>query len=279
MNRPLEVFESTALRAALDERAQPLLSGLEILADVDSTNLHLLRRANSGVAGGHACLAEQQHSGRGRRGRRWLSPSGGNIYLSVLWRFAVNPAALGGISLALGVAVARSLQMLGIENLGLKWPNDVLWQGRKLAGILVDTAGGVGACHVVAGVGLNVAMPTHIGHAIDQPWVDVQGILGRSIGRNHLAGVLLGQVLLALHEFESHGLRSFLEEWALFDVIIGKQVALQLAGTTIIGRAQGIHNDGELRLCVDGLIRHYHDGEVSLLALHQNPAQHLEEPV
>ena len=91
-----------------------------------------LRRAPSGTV----CLAERQTAGRGRRGRTWVSPFAANLYLSVLWRYPIGPAALGGVSLAAGVAVARVLAGLGVADLGLKWPNDLLWRGRKLGGLL-----------------------------------------------------------------------------------------------------------------------------------------------
>jgi BirA family biotin operon repressor/biotin-[acetyl-CoA-carboxylase] ligase len=261
LSQPLELLKHDSVRAGMTARALRLLSKLEILEEVDSTNSHLLRHAYSGPLNGSACLAELQHAGRGRQGRRWLSPFASNIYLSVLWRFATVSLA-AGLSLAVGVAVVRTLRAAGITTgLGLKWPNDVLWQGRKLAGILIESAH---SCHVV-GVGLNVAMPRRVGRVIEQPWVDVHEILGQTVSRNHLAGNLLSHLLLAMDEFSEQGLSAFLPEWKNLDVLAGKLVSLQLPAQTIAGIVHGVADDGALQLCVNGVIQHYHAGETHLL--------------
>ena len=114
----------------------------------------MLRQAEAGLPSGSVCVAEQQTAGRGRRGRPWVSPYAGNIYLSVLWRFAQGATALEGLSLAVGVAVATALERSGVQGVGLKWPNDVLHEGAKLGGILLEMVGdATGACAVVIGVG------------------------------------------------------------------------------------------------------------------------------
>lgn len=261
LSQPLELLSQDSVRAGMTHQTLHLLSKLEILEEVDSTNLHLLRDAYSGPLNGSACLAELQHDGRGRQGRRWLSPFACNIYLSVLWRFAAASVE-AGLSLAVGVAVVRTLQAAGITTgLGLKWPNDVLWQGRKLAGILIESAH---SCHVV-GVGLNVAMPTQAGRVIEQPWVDVHEILGQTVSRNQLGGSLLSHLLLAMDEFSEQGLPAFLPEWKKLDVLAGKPVSLQMPTQTVTGIVHGVADDGALQLCVNGVIQHYHAGEAHLL--------------
>lgn len=262
---PLELLEHDLILAAMDKSSQAHLSGLEIHQDIDSTNGYLMRSARGDVPSGYVCLAEHQQAGRGRQGRQWVSPFASNIYASLLWRFHAGPASLAGLSLAAGVATVRALQEAGVEGVGLKWPNDVLWQGRKLAGVLVDTAAEpAGPCHAVIGVGLNVAMPAQAGEAIGQPWVDVQTILSRPVRRNPLAGLLLQHLLSALHEFENTGLPAFLREWAAWDLTKGKRVTLQLHDQTITGVALGIDADGALRLSVGGTIQTYLCGELSL---------------
>lgn len=262
---PVEALNEDAIRAALSKPAERLLGKIEILDATDSTNLHLMRQAACGAPGGTACLAEQQHAGRGRHGRTWVSPPGGNIYLSLLWRFAAGPGTLGGTSLAVAVAVMRALHAADIKGAGLKWPNDVLWQGRKLAGILLDMAGeSSGPCHLVAGVGLNVVMPTQAARLIDQPWVDVRALLDPPPSRNLLAGLLLQHLLLALHEFQRHGLAPFMAEWKQLDLIAGKRVALSLAGRNIHGLVQGVADDGALKLLVNGATQRYYSGAVSM---------------
>lgn len=257
----MEPLNHDLIYNSMSPHAQHLLTQLEILEEVDSTNLCLMRKANSVPVGCYACLSEQQSAGRGRQGRQWISPFACNIYLSVLWRFTGSSPATG-LSLAIGVALVRALHVAGITKLGLKWPNDVLWRERKLAGILIEAS----PSHHIIGVGLNVAMPAQAGSVIEQPWVDVQEILGRPVSRNQLAGNLLEHLLLALQEFENDGLGVFLQEWASLDVLASKSVCLHLYKKTVTGIAEGIAHDGALRLSVDGDIRNYHDGEVSLLS-------------
>lgn len=272
LTHPVEPLHEGAIRAALSKSAQYLLGKVEILDDTDSTNLYLMRQAACGAPGGTACLAERQRAGRGRHGRTWVSPPGGNIYLSLLWRFTAGPGTLGGASLAVAVAVMRALHAAGLptgpQGAGLKWPNDILWHGRKLAGILLDMAGeSSGPCHLVAGVGLNMIMPAPAARLIDQPWIDVHALLDPPPSRNLLAGLLLQHLLLALHEFQRHGLAPFMAEWKQLDLIAGKRVALNLAGRNIHGIAQGVANDGALKLLVNGAIQRYYSGEVSVREL------------
>ncbi|MEO6696479.1 MAG: bifunctional biotin--[acetyl-CoA-carboxylase] ligase/biotin operon repressor BirA [Gammaproteobacteria bacterium] len=260
---PIELLDSAAILAPMNDKARRLLGGLDILTEIDSTNLYLLRKANEGALNSYSCLAEQQHAGRGRRGRVWVSPFGANIYLSLLWRFAEQTPALSGLSLAIGIAVAKSLESLGITGIGVKWPNDLLWQGRKLAGVLLDMAGeAAGPCLVVAGIGVNVAMPAAA--AISQPWVDLRTIVGHNIARNALAGTILQQLLLTFQQFQRDGLAPFLAEWNRLDLLKDKDVTVQLADRVISGRAQGVNPQGALLVAHGGVTRAYHSGEVSV---------------
>lgn len=262
----LDLLQQERVVSLLDATARPLLNVLEIHHELDSTSKHLLRLAADGAATGTACLAEAQTGGRGRRGRPWASPFGANIYLSVLWRFAQGPAALSGLSLAIGVAVLEAVQALGIDGCGLKWPNDVLWNGCKLAGVLLDlSAEASGPSTVVVGIGLNVRMPDSAAQSIDQPWVDLHSLLpAASPPRNQVAAQLLGRVLAALSEFEHEGLAPFQARWARWDCLAGKPVALMLPTQRITGRAQGIDATGALLLETDGQVRAYAAGEVSV---------------
>jgi len=262
----LDLLQKDRIVSQLDMSVRPLLGDLEIHHEIDSTSKHLLRLAVDGAATGAACLAEAQTGGRGRRGRSWVSPFGSNIYLSVLWRFAQGPAALSGLSLAIGVAVLEAVQALGIDGGGLKWPNDVLWKGRKLAGVLLDlTAEACGPSTVVVGVGLNVRMPDSAAQSIDQPWVDLHSLLPAAPpSRNFIAAQLLGRVLAALSEFEREGLAPFQARWARWDCLSGQTVALLLPTQRITGRAQGIDATGALLLETDGQVRAYAAGEVSV---------------
>ena len=114
------------------------------------------------------CFAEHQSAGKGRRGRQWVSPFGSNIYMSILWRFQQDGiACTAGLSLAVGVAVIRALKTYGFNEVGLKWPNDIYCQGKKLGGILIEVSGEAdGPCAVIIGLGLNLFLPEIQGQTI-----------------------------------------------------------------------------------------------------------------
>lgn len=268
--QPLELLERDLILNALPSATARALTGIEIHQDIDSTNRYLMNKARLGAPSGQACLAEHQQAGRGRRNRVWVSPFGANIYLSLLWRFTLNAASLSGLGLAIGVALRRVLHEEGLADTGLKWPNDILWQNRKLAGILLEMSGEMsGPCAVVIGVGINVRMHSTAMQAIDQPWADLETALGgRPVSRNQLAAKLLKHLIHVLQEFESSGFSGFHQEWAQHDLTIGKAIMLHLPNPTgnsvINGIGRGVDTSGALLLEDHNGIHHYPYGEVSL---------------
>ncbi|OOZ34616.1 bifunctional biotin--[acetyl-CoA-carboxylase] ligase/biotin operon repressor BirA [Solemya velesiana gill symbiont] len=264
---PLELLDEALIRDGLSDRASGLMDQLEILDQIASTNSYLMdKQAQEGSASGHVCIAEQQTAGRGRRGREWVSPCGSNIYLSIGWHYGMGLADLSGLSLAAGIAVARSLEAVGIDQVGLKWPNDVLWQDRKLAGLLLEVSGEhAGPSRVVMGLGLNTRMSDSQGQAIDQPWIDLASLPGgENISRNCLVSTLLENLLSTLSRFESEGLSPEIDEWRRLDLYHGKAVTLQMGNRRIEGVHKGIDAAGALLLEHQGATRPYHGGEVSL---------------
>ncbi len=264
----VELLDAERILAAMPETARQSLCGLDVLFDVDSTNTYLMQRPLGVMEGGHACFAEFQRVGRGRRGRQWISPFGGNLYLSLRWRFLRGAAGLGGLSLAVGVALLRALREEGVEGLTLKWPNDILLHGRKLAGVLLEISGETtGPCEVVIGVGLNVRVTDSARQAIDQPWSDLESSLGRPIARNRLAARVLSCLIDAASQYDRNGLGSFRDEWAAADAFAGREVLLQMPAAEIAGVAQGVDGNGALILALEnGERRHFYSGEVSLRA-------------
>ena len=226
---PLELLERERVLGLLAPATRTRLAELDLRLSVDSTNRCLMQRAQDGAASGTVCVAEHQQAGRGRRGRAWLSPFGGNIYLSLLWRVGARAAGVSGVSLAVGVAVVRALRAQGAGDVGLKWPNDLLWRGRKLGGVLLELSGeAAGPAALVAGIGLNVRMPAAA--EIDQPWVDLDTVLDRRTERNALVARLLDELFAAVSEFELHGLDPFLAEWRQADLLAGREVEIRLPG-------------------------------------------------
>ena len=266
LSHPVELLDAEAIGAYLSAPAQRLLAGIEIHPALDSTNRYLMERAAAGAPSGLVCLAEHQRAGRGRRGRPWVSPFGGNVYLSIAWRFAADPASLAGLSVALGVATARALRGFGVEAPGLKWPNDIVVGGAKLAGILLEMSGeSAGMWQVVCGLGVNVHMPRAAGGAIDQPWTDLRRVLGTPvIARNRLVALLLSELLPALDAFPDAGLARYIEEWNTLDVMRGKAVVLHAGNRRIEGHARGIASDGALLVDCAGELRRFTYGDVSL---------------
>lgn len=262
---PLELLSRGQVLAELEPSAATLLHQLEVVPEIDSTNRYLMDCARTVTVSARACLAEYQSAGRGRQGRSWISPFGANVYVSVLRRFDVGAEALQGLSLAAGVAVIRALTSLGISELRLKWPNDLMWRKRKLGGLLVETAGEPsGPWYVVVGVGLNLFIPEASARLIDQPWVDLKTVAAKRIGRNRVAGRLLCYLLTGLEAFSMHGFAAFRQEWERHDLVRDQLVTVSGTGSVTHGRACGVDHTGALLLSVAGQIVRVLSGDVSL---------------
>lgn len=263
--RPVELLARELILSAMDDHSKNLISDLEIHDEIDSTNSYLMQQAVTDSPSGYICLAESQRAGRGRHGRRWVSPHARNIYLSVLWNFRLGPDSLAGLGLAVGVGIMRSLREFGIYDAGLKWPNDVIWKGAKLAGILLEMTGTSSSnCCVVIGVGLNVDMSARGAAVIDQPWTDVNTIVGKRISRNVVAASLIRQVLKVLTDFEKYGLSPFLDEWRKYDIVTGRKVTVQLPDSELSGIGQGIDDNGALIIRDKDHMHRFFSGEVRL---------------
>ena len=264
--RAMELLNQTAIINSLAEHAKALLSELLIVDKINSTNHFLVEQIYQGRASGLVCLAEFQVSGKGRRGRQWVSPFGSNIYLSILWHFQKGPAAISALSLALGVAVIRALARFSITEVGLKWPNDIYWQGQKLGGILVEVLGeSDGPCSVVSGIGLNMFLPEKEAENIQQSWTDLSRIMEIPLpSRNELAAALINELLPLIANFENNGFAKYLHEWRSYDCMAGKDVTLHMGDRQFEGVVQGINDLGMLVLNdIEGKTNVYACGEVS----------------
>lgn len=264
LSQPVELLDAERVRGTLSAQASALLESLEIVWSIGSTNTELLRR-NTPEQGVSVLFAERQTGGRGRRGRSWSSPLAANVYVSVLRQFPGGLSRLGGLSLAAGVAVAEALHALGLQQVGLKWPNDLVADGRKLGGLLVEGGGEfAGPARAVIGVGVNVHMPAAAADTIDQPWTDLDTLAGRRMDRNEVGGALLAALLPALELFDAQGLAPFLPRYAALDCLAGRDVRVEQAGQWRDGHAVGLAEDGALRVRIDGAECLLHAGEVSV---------------
>ena len=260
---PFERLDAALIRAALADAWLP--ASVEVHWHLDSTSSELLRRAPRAGTERIACLAELQGSGRGRRGRAWHTPLGGGLALSLLQRFDCGMAALAGLSLVAGVAAAEALADCGIGDIGLKWPNDLVANGAKLGGILVELGGdALGPCHAVIGIGLNHRLDAPTRAAIGQPATDLAALAnGEPPSRNRVAARVLARLGAALDLFAARGFGAFADAWAARDVLRGQRVCV-LGRDAREGVALGVDARGALRVRLAGGECAVDSGEVSV---------------
>lgn len=261
---PVDPLDRTAILAEL-ERRRTLPSSLEVLETVDSTNRYLVERAPV-LSSGTVCLSETQTHGRGRRGRGWLASPYRNLLLSIAWRFDTGPAMVAAFGLAAGLALLEALEEYGASGVGLKWPNDIVWRGRKLAGLLADVQGeAAGPALVVLGAGINCRVSEREARGIDQPWADLEEVMGSAIDRSRLAALVIARLYGACQLFAVKGFGHFHETWEQRHVYHGQTVRLMTSAATVTGTVAGVDVGGALRLIdAQGEERLYHAGEISL---------------
>ncbi|HSC66779.1 MAG TPA: bifunctional biotin--[acetyl-CoA-carboxylase] ligase/biotin operon repressor BirA [Cellvibrio sp.] len=259
----LDLLDSQKIKAQLKSKL-PL--NLEVFAQIDSTNSYLMRQKNPAL---QVCFAESQTAGRGRRGRVWISPFAQNLYCSIGWGFEGGIAAIEGLSLAVGLAIVRTLQDWGIVGLRLKWPNDVLFENKKLAGVLVEVTGDpAGYCQVVIGLGLNLAMGDEQAGAIDQPWTDLRNIC-RQLNlaeppRNSLAASVIDELVRVLDGYDRTGFAPYCAEWQSFNAHAGQQIELRNGNSIRSGLCVGVCADGALLVQTELGEERFHGGEITV---------------
>ncbi|MGR7498581.1 bifunctional biotin--[acetyl-CoA-carboxylase] ligase/biotin operon repressor BirA [Klebsiella aerogenes] len=254
---PIELLDEQKIAGQIEQ------GRITVLPVIDSTNQYLLDRLDE-LKSGDACVAEYQQAGRGRRGRKWFSPFGANLYLSMYWRLEQGPAAAIGLSLVIGIVIAEVLQSLGADNVRVKWPNDIYLQDRKLSGILVELTGKTGdAAQIVSGAGINLVMRRVESDIVNQGWISLQEA-GVFIDRNTLTARLVKALRTGLQLFEQEGLTPYLPRWEKLDNFINRPVKLIIGDKEIFGISRGIDAQGALLLEQDGVIKPWVGGEISL---------------
>ncbi|MES0874790.1 biotin--[acetyl-CoA-carboxylase] ligase [Sinimarinibacterium thermocellulolyticum] len=254
---PIERLDAARLQAALGERLR-----VRVVAVTDSTNAQLLAAdANDDP---QALFAEYQTAGRGRRGRGWVTPFAAQLAFSVAWSFDAVPAQLSALPLAVGVVLARRLHALGAAAVRVKWPNDLVADGRKLAGILIEHRGEGGGCRVIVGVGLNLGLRPEHASEVTQPWINLTELLAAPVARNALAADLLDALTTTLAAYPRTGFAGHAAHWPALDVSYERPVQVQLGERRIDGIARGVDDDGALLVDAAGTRHRLHSGEVSL---------------
>lgn len=240
---------------------------LQVHAEIGSTNSHLMARAANESIDGIVCLAERQTGGRGRRGRTWLTPEGQNIALSLGKSIRISVSQVAPLSLVVGLAVVSALKRVGVDNATLKWPNDLLLNGAKVGGILIELPGIGNPLMVVVGIGINIGSGEEVSAHLGLPVGDL--IAGRSsIPRNALAAELINSVFEMTSRFESQGFTPMKSSWEVLHAHQDRNVRVIGTNETVEGIARGVTDGGELILETVAGVRHFTGGEVSLRGEH-----------
>lgn len=272
LKHAVELYEAKRIRSHLPTIDNEALQRFDVLLTVDSTNRYVTDNPATKNDQAVLCVAEIQQAGRGRRGRSWIAPFGSGICMSIGWLFDTVPPGFSALSLVVGVALARVLHRLGAHETGLKWPNDVLWHGRKLAGVLIEMRGEPeGPAHVVIGIGFNLRVPAEVRLKLIETQAallaDLHEVLGKNMPeRNFLVAAFASELLNCLRTFSQQGFAPFMEEWLRFDALRGAEVRVLVADRTVLGVARGATVDGSLLIETPEGIQSFVSGEVSLRA-------------
>ncbi len=260
MKEQLEKLDSKKIIGAISPSNRAFLLKLDVFESLDSTNTYLLQQEPKS---GWVCLAEEQTQGRGRQGKNWFSPYATNIYCSLGWSFPLFFQGLSGLSLVCWALLIQALKNFEVKGLGLKWPNDVLFAGRKLAGILLENRVSAQQNWVVMGLGLNLSLPEEK----NKDWIGLDKILGKPASRNRVTGILLDSLLAGVSLFETQGLKPFLPFIREHDLLLQKEVFVRTPTANIEGVAQGLNEEGGLRLLdKTGRLFQFVYGEVSVFS-------------
>lgn len=264
LQTPIDWLNQAKIYAFLPNNIQNLISEFSIQQIITSTNDFVAQSLQKKSQSGVVCLAEMQTAGRGRRGRTWLSPPAGTFYGSVGWVFNEGFQVVEGLSLAIGVAVIRALMDCGVEGLQLKWPNDIVWQGKKLGGILIEMNAEVGgSCQVVVGVGINLALPQTVKKHIDQEVIDLREICP-TLNRQQVTAALLHHIVLVLSDYSVRGFKAYRQTWQSYDALLGLPVKVLGLAQQIEGIGAGIDQQGAFLIQTATGIEAISGGEVSI---------------
>ncbi len=266
----MELLDMAKIKSQVNADHHPYFDKTLIFDEISSTNTFLLQCISDKKDNINICLAESQTAGRGRFKRVWMSPFGRNVYLSLRWHFRCDLSELSGLSLVMAVAIQTALERCEVKGVTLKWPNDVLWQKRKIGGSLIELRGeSHHECDAVIGIGLNVHMPTKLKEKAGFSLVDVYEIQDKIPERNRIIGTVIDEILSALIVFQKQGFKPFMQAWQALDPSFNQMITI-ITGTGVIqGINRGINEKGCLRIENEqGEIMIFSNGEVSVAYEH-----------
>lgn len=240
---------------------------IDTVESIDSTNNYLNNHNKSAIP--HICIAEHQTRGRGRFSREWYSPFGKNIYFSMQYSIKQDISQLGGLSLAVGTIVCKAIEKAcKLPNrLMLKWPNDITYNGKKLAGVLIEIRAEVnGNCSVIIGIGINVNMPITNKVTFNQEWASIMQITGSPQDRNNICAILIDKLTIGIEQYLITGFKSYMPEWKKRDSLFGKMIQIQDGNEIFKGIATGVDLQGHLLINLETNIKKaFAAGEATLL--------------
>lgn len=263
MDQVYRQLSRECILAGLAPSAQGWVRELRVFGEIDSTSLRLMTRAGTEKINGVVYVAERQTNGRGRRGRTWLTPAGGSIALSFGREVAVSVAEVAPLSLIVGLAIANAMRRSDIHGISLKWPNDVLVDGAKVGGVLIELAETASPLILVIGVGINIGCGAEVGASLGVPVGDVLA-QHPYVSRNDLIAEVISSIHEFTNRFESQGFSGMRSEWEQLHFHQNRRVKLIGPNESLEGVARGVTACGELILETSSGLRYFNTGEVSL---------------
>ena len=255
---PISLIDASLLVQSIDNRCF-------YFDEIVSTNGFMLDHTTE-LKNGDVCVAEYQSAGRGRRGRTWVSPYGHHLYFSLFWTFPQGMAQAMGLSLVVACTLVEVLKSFGVENIGVKWPNDIYLDNKKLAGILIEMSGQADSqCQLIIGVGVNMAMSEEQGKGIDQPWSDLSELVDMP-DKTALVIALQKQLKRDIQLFEREGLAAFKTRWQASDLFYGREIRLLMGEKSVEGICRGVDEQGAVLLETADGVQAFIGGEISLRA-------------
>ncbi|MCG8378212.1 MAG: biotin--[acetyl-CoA-carboxylase] ligase [Proteobacteria bacterium] len=265
LSRQIELLSRDKINNKMSARGRRLCKKLEILFNTESTNSYLNDQLNIEPVHGHIVLAEYQSKGKGRRGNKWFSPLGSGFYMSIGWQFDLFTESTSLLSLYIGIAIVRALKTIGLGNVELKWPNDIVINHKKIGGVLLDMRGEAnGPVTTIIGVGVNYDYPESIADKIEQDITDICSNIQKKVSRNDVAAILLSNILEILDHVSNEDTEGLMQEWCEYDCLKGKPAKLYFQDSVVEGIVEGVDDLGSLIMNINGTLQRFTSGELSL---------------
>ncbi len=265
LSSPIEMLDRQVIITNLNSDAADQLQDLQLHYQLDSTSRLLSSRTASQSIHASVVMAEYQTDGKGRGNNQWLTAPAAGLCISIGWHFDSTPKTLTALSLATGVVLAECLTASGSVPVRLKWPNDLVYDGAKLGGILIESRGQLaGAVDVIIGIGLNIRMPSALATKITQRVTDLSQVFGYTPSRNQLAANIISSMFSMLENYAVLGFETRIDKWRQLDITRGSNAILHRVGGDVSGRVVDIDENGFLIMAVNGKLARFSSGDLSI---------------